>query len=282
VPLVGVWGAIADQTIDVDKATQSFSAALSQVPGIATQAADGFKAFVAELPAAIQRTVELIQATGGQLSDLGPTLLAMLQQTAQGVTDGFNDLGRKSGTAFGNGVVNTVKPLLEQLARMLAQQQAAPVTQALEDTQAAIERDKLLLQIRGMPAEVRAQARREIRQLTRDVLPTQQLEALDVNRQVTLAQRPETAAILRNQILETQLALAGQTATAGGPTLAGAPSTVVAGPAAPIAPPRPTTIDLRIEISTDGGPPEIYQELIEANGQAQMPPVIQVSAVRRN
>jgi hypothetical protein len=41
-------------------------------------------------------------------------------------------------------------------------------------------------------------------------------------------------------------------------------------------------IDLRIEVSTDGSAPQIFDQLLEANGQAQMPPVIQVSAVRRN
>jgi hypothetical protein len=285
VPLVGVWGAIADQTVDVDKATQSFSAALEQVPGIANRAAQGFQAFVAELPAAIQRTVELIQATGGSLADLGPTLLGILQQRATEITDGFKDLGGKSGQAFGNGVVSAAKPLLEQLARMLAQAAAGPATAALEDTQKAIERARLVIADISQPSDARQAAMRQIVDLTLNSLPRQQLEAFDVNEAVRATTRAEQNANLLLQIQQTRREIGEQSAGTTGVTL-GAPRGAVAAAAPtlaqPVAPIPRTMIDLRIEVSTDGSAPQIFDQLIEANGQAQMPPVIQVSAVRRN
>jgi tape measure domain-containing protein len=281
--LLGPLSGLAGKFADVDAITRGFSQTLRAVPiGEAGNAFSAFGTFLHdELPASIGRAVELVQAAGGTLADLPAAITDEIRKRAGDVSGAMGDLGKTAGTAFGNGVVGTVKPLLEELARMLAQARAAPVQAALEDTEAAIERDKLLLQIRGIPAEARTQARREIRDLTRNVLPTQRLEGFDVGRDVTRAQRLESAANLRNQILQTQLALAGgppgapgaQTATGVG----GAPAAV-----APQAAPPAIQIPLQVNIIENGTVVQTYEELLEANTQAQLPPVVQVSAVRRN
>ncbi len=265
---------------NIDDITQNWRQSLEQIPGAMKNIGSGFGAFLTdELPKAVARARDLLVAAGGDLSKLPDLVLAEFNKMAAGLGN-VGDLGGKQfGTNLGTAAVAAAKPLLEQLQRMLAQLAAGPATAALEDTQAAIERDRLLLQIRGLPAEARTQARREIRELTRNVLPGQQLEEFDVRRVVTQAQRAENQAQLILDIMKTQRELAGG-AAAG---VTGGPTTAAGGVAiAPPPPPPPTVIDLRIEVSTDGSAPQVFQELIEANGQAQMPPVIQVSAVRRN
>jgi hypothetical protein len=115
------------------------------------------------------------------------------------------------------------------------------------------------------------------------VLPSEELANLLAGHDVTIAQRAENLLNLRNQIGQTTLALAQQ----GGAPTAIAPASLtttppVAAPTTTAPGPAPTVVDLRIEVSTDGGSPQVFEQLIEANGQAVMPPVIQVSAVRRN
>lgn len=280
--LLGPLSVLAGQFANVDAITKGFSQTLRAVPiGQTGNAFSAFGKFLHdELPAAIGRAVELVKAAGGDLAKLPERILEQIKKA--GNLD-LGDLGKQAGTSFANGVVQAAKPLLEELARMLAQLAAGPASAALEDTQKAIERAQLVIADITQPSEARQAAMRQVIDLRLNALPQQQLAAFDVNEAVRLTQRAENAANLRNQILKTQLELAGGVAVAGGGA-AGVSATAGGGPtaiAAPAAPP-PTMIDLRIEISTDGSAPQVYQELIEANGQAQMPPVIEVSAVRRN
>lgn len=283
VPLVGIWGAIADQTINVTERTEGFNQALRQVPGIAGNAAAAFQEFVAWVPTAVERTVAAIQAAGEDLSQLGPNIAAALQARAQQLASAAGTAGKQVGTAFGTGVIQAAKPLLEELARLLAQQAAGPATAALADTQAQIHRAELVMADLSQTPEERAAALRRLLDLQMNVKPRQELEAFDVNEPVRLTERVLAAANLRDQILEKQLALAGQKPAGGAVAIsgAGAPTTVAA--AAPIAAPPPTRLELHIVVATpDGDTLAVYDELLEANGQAQVPPTIQVSAVRRN
>lgn len=288
VPMPPWIDAMAGKFVDATTVANSFGGAVRQIPGIATQAFGGLQQFIGEdLPQAIQRTVDMLQAAGADAGNILQGLLEFLSGKLPDLASAGADAGRTLGTALGNGVISTVKPLLEELARMLAQARAAPVLAALEDTEAVIERDKLLLAIRGLPAEARAQARREIRELTRNVLPGQRLEAFDVGRDVTLTQRLETAANLRNQILQAQLALAGGAGAATPGTVGGgAPVAIAAGGAptaiAPPPAPPPIQIPLQVNIIENGRVVQTYEELLEANTQAKMPPSVQISAVRRN
>jgi tape measure domain-containing protein len=260
VPLVGLWGAIADQTtVDINKMIQAFRGNLAQVPAVVVRAWQGLQHFFSnDLPNAIQKAIDVVQAAGGDLSKLPQAITDQILKSVPDIPKLLGDTGLDAGQALGQGLVQGAKPLIESLRTMLAQLRQAPVQAALEDTQAAIERDQLLLQIRGglVPPEARAQARREIRDLSRNVLPIQQLAAFDVRRDVTLAQRDENLANLQYQIGQTSLAIAQQAA----PTV---------------------QIPLTVNITHDDGQTEVFKQLIEANSQAQQPPIIQVSGVRR-
>lgn len=87
--------------------------------------------------------------------------------------------------------------------RLLAQQAALQPNNALEDTRAKIQRDELVLGIRGQDAATKQAARREIRDLERNVLPRQELAAFDANRGVAVAERSERAGSIADQLRQT-------------------------------------------------------------------------------
>jgi TP901 family phage tail tape measure protein len=97
-------------------------------------------------------------------------------------------------------VVDKGLQLRQEETRLLAQQAALGPQNALDDTQAKIQRDKLIAGDRGQSIEDRTAARREARDLTRTVLPGQELSAFDATRRVTLAQRAENQTGLNGQI----------------------------------------------------------------------------------
>ena len=238
---LGPFEGLADQTVNVTSATEQFTAALQKIPAVALKAFEPF-----------QRLKEFVS------DDIWQGLQDAWQQAwseaGAGMVQQAGDIGGKAGSALGNAAVQAAKPLLESLTRMLAQLRAGPVEAALQDTEARVERAKLQLQIRGLAPEERQGARATIRDLERNVLPGQRLAAFDVGQQVTLAQRAETTATLLQQIADTskQLADAGQ---------------------------RP--IGLTVNVMHDDGRVMTYSELIEANTQAQLPPVVPQSGVRR-
>jgi len=259
VPLVGVLGAIADQTQISTDAIHDFGNQVRAIPGIATQAFQAIQKFVVQdIPAAVQRAVDLVLQAGGDLSQLGDNITQALQQRADEMAKAFGQIGQQGGAALGNALLQTAKPLIEQLTTLLAQVAAGPATAALEDTRATIERDKLLLQVRGVPTEDRAAARRQIRELTRNVLPAQELQAFDVNRNVAIAQRAQTdaerAVQIQNLLTEVQ-----QRQQQG----------------------QPVSVPLQVIINNADGTQQTYQELLEANQAAQLPPVVIQSGVRR-
>lgn len=193
--------------------------------------------------------------------------------------------------------------LRQEEAKLLAQQAAGPSSNALEDTQAQIERNRLLLGIRGQDADVRRGARAENRNLLRDVLPTQRLEAFDANQVVNLAERAERITGIQNQLRANRgnqrleplrsAAQAGenvvfaiqQTGESLGLVARGLEANASIQQQALDAfikkAGEPIKVDLSIAVTGPDGNTTVYKELIEANGQAQTPPAIQVSAVRR-
>lgn len=100
--------------------------------------------------------------------------------------------------------------LLQQQTVLLAQQRALQPQNALDDTQAQIQRDQLLLKVRGVDPETRRQARQQIRDLTRNVLPQQELNAFDANRQVSLSERDQRSTQIQIQLQQNALQQAKQ------------------------------------------------------------------------
>lgn len=195
-------------------------------------------------------------------------------------------------------------------ARLLAQQRAAPANEALEDTNFTIQRDQALLRVRGTPLEERQRARREVRDLQRNVLPQQELDALDANRDVTLTQRRERANDLANEIRQNPLKAqieALRASTVSGERVAlelrfvgerlDLMGQVGAAITAAVEKERKIAITLGGSVTVNGAAggldPNtasqiaesvrngVYAELTEAAAQAQLPPAVQQSGVRR-
>ncbi len=287
VPLLGLWGAIADKTVDVTLAADNLKATLNEIPGIAVSAGEQIGRFVStELPAAMQRTVEFLKAAGASAADFAPQLQAriaeLLADLDARMSRGAGDVGKSVGTSLVGGIATAIKPLAEELNKLLAQQIATPAQQALEDTQAQIERNKLVIEnLRSSPEE-RSRAIRENIGLELNTLPQQRLEAFDATRSVTLAQRVLDAANNRIQIAQ-HIAELSQGGTGGlGPAAVttGAPAAVSAGAGGAAAAP-PIQIPLTINMTLPDGSTQVFQQLIEANQQAQLPPAITLSGVRR-
>jgi hypothetical protein len=194
--------------------------------------------------------------------------------------------------------------LMRERQVLLAQQAAAPATQALEDTRAQIERTRLVLaNRRGTTLQERQDARRLQRDLTRNVLPGQELSAFDAQQQLDLVRRGAGAADLADQVrrnaigqrgaeirqmiepLEAQKALVeaqtqqlqllGQITAAKEITIKheievtinGAVSGTISGDVA---------ADVAGQVAT-----QVYRELTEANSSATIPQPIPLSGVRR-
>jgi tape measure domain-containing protein len=353
--------------------TDGFTSDFKEMPAIVGQATSSVGRFTAFIGPAISKAVALVLSAATEAAGFVPALVDQLGGQTKAITDAFDKLGQQSGTAMGQGLNKIIKPLLEELANLIAQKAAEPQKNAVEDTQRAIDRAKLVLTVRGTTPEERQAARATIRDLTRNVLPNQQLAAFDSDSTVQITKRALDAANLNYQILQnvkeqadalaagtdstfsglrppgtatpptttaptqttttvtpapatqTQVNAAASAAadaagqkiiTAGGslqdaaiaaarafstamqaaPTAVapntapatGAPTAVAPPSGAPTAvapPPAPPPIQVHLILETQAGPngdrTVIYDELLEANGQVKMPPVVQLSGVRR-
>lgn len=204
--------------------------------------------------------------------------------------------------------------LRQEETRLLAQQSALRPNNALDDTQAQIQRDKLLLNVRGQDVETRRAARVEIRDLSRNVLPGQELDAFDANRQVTKAQRAETATSIDTQLrqnpIQQQIAALQLSARSGERMVFALEQTnerlnllgQVAAAITAAAEKKVQVVlsgDLNLAGFNGNGPMDaitarsiaeqaaslfedrMFGQLTEANAQAQLPPAIPQSGVRR-
>lgn len=168
-----------------------------------------------------------------------------------------------------------------------ARQAALPSSERLEDLQYEQQRLQLLLKIRGVSPEERSAARRQLREIARG-MPAAELEALVAGRGVTLAGRAAERVGLQSQLLDitNERALAGvnlaqqqnalQTAITNG--IVDAQQQVWDKMVQQVKEP----IQVTINITDEDGTTRTITQLIEANQQAQTPPIIQNSGVRRN
>lgn len=193
--------------------------------------------------------------------------------------------------------------LRQEETRLLAQQRALQPNNALEDTQATIRRNELLLGIRGQDPAVKRAARLENRNLERFVVPGQELAAFDANQVVIQAQRAENATNLAEQIRQNPLKaqieglrlnalsgertafaldqnsqvldLAGKSFTSNTDKMTKALDDFVkkAG--------EPRKIELTVHITEPSGNTVTVHELIEAIDRAIIPPAVPQSGVRR-
>lgn len=294
VGLPGPLDAIAGKTVNVDEIVGNVSGALQAIPQLAVDAFTSVRTFVTEnIPAAVGTAVNRLMQAGGDIGGFAGQLISDLQSQSGIIHDAFAGVGKQAGQSFANAASTISKPLVEELAKMLAQLRAEPTNRALEDAKSQVDRAKLVLaDRRNTTAEERIEARRTIRNVERNVLPDLALQSFDVNRDVTLAGRPVETANLHNQILQNiRDQAAGRTgaSAAGGGTGVGAgavpstPGATASGGGAPVvAGARAQQIQLHIVLSAEGQADQIYDELIEANGVAQIPATIQISGVRRN
>jgi len=275
--------------------------ALIQLPGHVGKAFEGIGDFVTKIPGAVAKTIEFIKVAFQSLSniDLGKLIGDIMATLPTGDGSPVANTGTAIGNALGNGITKAMKPLLEELAVLIARVLGLPAQEALEDTQYRIKEIDMMLALRGeskLSPEERQALRRERRGLEKNVLPGQELEAARQERNVQVVTRPLTHAQLQQQIQQNIIDQAKQAAEQSGQAVTdaaqSAASQAAGGPAAPTAVPPttgaaaalppPTKVQVTLGIVYEGGQPTtIYDELIEANGQAISPPVIPVSAVRR-
>jgi hypothetical protein len=178
----------------------------------------------------------------------------------------------------------TQRRLQVELQSIAVQQRALPSQYALQDTERAIERARLVLDVRGTSAAERSAARGTIRDLERNVLPGRRLQAFDAESGMIAAARQaqaldltaRQAAIGQEQAVAGQAALIDAAASRTDAAMSRLEAIVERGMAERGQ--RPVQITLQV-LGPDGQ--VTYEELIEATDQAQMPPVIRVSGVRR-
>jgi hypothetical protein len=180
----------------------------------------------------------------------------------------------------------TSRRLQLELQSIAAQQRALPAQQALQDTERAIERARLVLGIRGTSAAERSSARAEIRNLTRNVAPGQRLAAFDAETGLLGANRQAQAFDLAARVSQIGIeqAIARQETLINVAAARVDQQQQVLGQIMQQAiadgflrrPPTQITVQV---LGPDGQ--VTYEELIEATDQAQMPPVVRVSGVRR-
>jgi len=183
------------------------------------------------------------------------------------------------------------RQMTEQQIR--ARQAALGPQEVLEDLRYMQQRDSLILQDRSRTVAERATARRELRGLTR-AEPGIELAALDAGRPVTLAGRAATRLDMQSQLND----IAGQRALAGvsgatqqnqlAQTIAAATTQglqdivdkmINAFQASQGATGQPMRVTVNVQLPD--GTVATYDQLVEANAQAQTPPTIQVSGMRR-
>lgn len=250
----------------------------------------------------LERQLIQVQDAQRQISDALAQSRADLARVELSMLPARQELARLDREA--NSAQVELVRLMRERQVLLAQQAAAPGTNALEDTRAQIERDRLVLaNRRGTSIEERQAARREIRDLERNVLPGQQLGAFDAQRQLDLARRGAGAADLTEQLRRNAIAQRGAEIRQMIEPVEAQKALVEAQTTqlqllAQIVQAKEVTIKHQIEVKIDGAVSgtvsgdvaadvagavgdRVYRELTEANGQAGLPPTIPVSAVRR-
>lgn len=195
--------------------------------------------------------------------------------------------------------------------RIAAERAALPATNALEDSERAVQRAQLVIaDRRNQSREDVAAARREIRTLERSTLPGQRLAAFDAEtpviaagraqrsfdldtraRQIPLEQRQaevelanrgrEQTVLDIRQSLDRQEQLANVAAANSFDHERRLEEIVRKGIEDGFLRGAKVTIPIQINVTQADGSIVSYEEQVEAVGQAQMPPVIQVSGVRR-
>ena len=166
-----------------------------------------------------------------------------------------------------------------------AQQRAAPSQAALQDTERAIQRAQLVLEVPGTSLAERLAARTTIRDLTRKVAPGQRLAAFDAETAIIGAQRQGSAfdlsaraeAIGKDEAISRQQSLIDVAASKTDEALARL-SSIVEKDIAARGQQKPMQIQLQL-LNAEGQ--VTYEELIEASEGAQFPPVVKLSGVRR-
>ena len=190
--------------------------------------------------------------------------------------------------------------LLREQAALEARQRAAPALEALEDVQAQIERNRLVIaNRRGATAEERAAARRENRELNRQ-LPGLEITGFDAQRALSLQQRAGAAADIVEQLrqnrIRQQQATVQQGLEPGEAQLAALQAQLDRlGLVGRILDAAGQRLTLQIQVTVDGqvaGADDdavagqvaraVFDHLTEASNQAPTPPVVQVSGVRRH
>lgn len=191
--------------------------------------------------------------------------------------------------------------LLRQQAELESRQRAAPALEALDDTRAQIERNRLLLRVRGATTpEERRDISRENRELRQNLRP-QELAAFDAQRQLDLQNRAGAAAdiqeqLRQNRIRQQQAAIRGDIAPAEAQLAALQSQLDRLGLIGRILDAAGQRLTLAIQVTVDGQVATsgdvpgaiagqvanaVYSELVEANRQAQLPAIVQQSGVRR-
>jgi hypothetical protein len=183
------------------------------------------------------------------------------------------------------------RSMTEQQIR--ARQAALPATEALEDLRYEQERARLIAANRQMSAADRSAARRQLREIGR-AEPGVALRALEAERSIVPSSRAATRLDMEAQILDiaTQRGLAGvdiaqqqnQFAAAIAQATIQAQQQVVsdivrAAIDQGLQARQPTTVV--VNVTHEDGRTTTYTELIEANAQAQLPPITPSSGVRR-
>jgi hypothetical protein len=165
--------------------------------------------------------------------------------------------------------------------QILARQAALPATEVAEDLRYMQQRATLIATNPYATPEERAAARGQLRGLVR-AQPGVELTALDAERGVVVAGRAATRLSMQAQLqdLAQQGLLAG---VQGAETQNQLLSAIVAAQvqAAQAFKDQLIQVPLTVVINNADGSQQVYNELIEANGQAQTPPIIQFSPLRR-
>lgn len=251
----------------------------------------------------MQSALLQIQDTQRQIADATTQSMAEQARIELSMLPARQELARLDREA--NSAQVELARLMRERQVLLAQQAAAPATQALEDTQSDLQRARLVLaNRRGTSIEERQAARRQIRDLERNVVPGQELAAFDAQRQLDLVRRGAGTADLGDQLRRNAIAQRGAEIRLMIEPLEAQKALVEAQTQqlqllAQIAQAKEITIKHQIEVTIDGAVSgtvsgdvaadvagivgnRVYQELTEANLQAAIPPVVQVSGVRRN
>lgn len=289
---------IAGRTINVDQAMQDLGATVQNVSSVTVQAGQQLGKFVAEqIPAAVAKAIDVVRAAGGDLGDLIPKLIAELQSRVGQVGQGFNDTLRAGASNFGTTVQQATKPVIDELRTLLAEQVGGPAADALEEQQRRMRRNELLLSVPGLLAPEQRNAVIVDQLAAARHLAGAQLAAFDAETNVIGARREQQANDQQRRIDELLRQASGApNPSVGGVTAQGTPIAVGAGAAAGAA---ASAIPQKMDITIGGGVTvsgdwgtiaasiagnvgdQVFLQLVEANGQAQLPPVVIQSGVRR-